>query len=773
MTETGELVAQKVKKPNKEMRCIGHFNEANLFGQSIFPAGGKYITITEGEEDALATYEMLKTRSTGNIEPAVVSIKSGASSAKRDCQHSWEYLNSFETIVLCFDNDEPGQKAAKEVADLFPNKVKIVKMDLKDANEYLKAGRATDFMTAWRMSEKHTPQGIIPSSSLWKDMVEEDKSFTIPYPWKGLQDKLQGMRTGELVVWKASPKVGKCFGKDTPIRMFDGSVKLVQDIVKGDILMGDESTPRTVQSTVNGKDDLYLISQNKGMDYVVNSEHILCLKSTDTKDEITVSLKDYLGMSNQIRWKGYTKPILRNEPFDFKGIDPYILGIWLGDGSTGFPQITNKDPEIVKAFKEYGESVGLEMTYQHPIRYWLKTRATRNVFSKGLRELGILNSKAIPKNIILAPKEDRLSLLAGLLDSDGYLSTTNNNSQSFEITQKNRELARGVLDLARSLGFRASLKQTEKACTYLGEKRTGVYFRITISGKIEEIPTKVERKKARARDEIERRRDPSITGISVEPVGYGEYFGFVLDGNRKFLLEDGTVAHNTQCFRELTYHIHKTTNETVGLIYLEETKKKIGMGLCALEMNKPIQFPDCQYTLEELKDAYDTILGSDRFFIFDPQSERNAKNVFNKIMHFVKAYNCRYIFLDHVSMLAYDEVSLDERKFLDKLFKDLKDLTTSLDIHISAVTHVNDEGKTRGSRAAYQLCDALVDLSRDKLNEDLVIANTTILTVEENRVTGDSGVATKLHFNRDTGRLVELDEKLTVQSKLKDVKFDS
>jgi len=438
MTETGELVAQKVKKPNKEMRCIGHFNEANLFGQSIFPAGGKYITITEGEEDALATYEMLKTRSTGNIEPAVVSIKSGASSAKRDCQHSWEYLNSFETIVLCFDNDEPGQKAAKEVADLFPNKVKIVKMDLKDANEYLKAGRATDFMTAWRMSEKHTPQGIIPSSSLWKDMVEEDKSFTIPYPWKGLQDKLQGMRTGELVVWKAPPKIGK-----------------------------------------------------------------------------------------------------------------------------------------------------------------------------------------------------------------------------------------------------------------------------------------------------------------------------------------------TAMFRALSFHIHKTTNETVGLIYLEETKKQIGMGLCALEMNKPLQFPDCEYTLEELKTAYDKILGSDRFFIFDPQSERSAKNVFSKIMHFVKAYNCRFIFLDHVSMLAYDEMGIDERKFLDKLFKDLKDLTTSLDIHISAVTHVNDDGKTRGSRAAYQLCDALIDLSRDKLNEDPVIANTTILTVEENRITGDSGVATKLFFNRETGGLVELDEKLTVQSKLKDVKFDS
>lgn len=436
--KSGELGAQKIKKPNKEMKCVGRFSETQMFGQDLFPAGGKYLTITEGEEDCAAAYEMLKSKSISNIEPAVVSIKSGAASAKRDCQANWEYINSFETVIICFDNDEPGQKAAKEVADLFPNKVKIMKLDLKDANEFLKENRAMDFMTAWRTAEKHTPQGIIPSSSLWKDMVSDDKSFCIPYPWKGLEDKLFGMRTGELVVWKAAPKIGK-----------------------------------------------------------------------------------------------------------------------------------------------------------------------------------------------------------------------------------------------------------------------------------------------------------------------------------------------TQCFRELSYHIHKTTNETVGLIYLEETKKKIGMGLCALEMNKPIQFPDAEYTLEELKEAYDKVLGSDRFFIFDPMAERTAKNVFNKIMHFVKAYGCRYIFLDHVSMLAYDEVSVDERKFLDKLFKDLKDLTTSLDIHISAVTHVNDDGRTRGSRAAYQLCDALIDLSRDKLNSDPVVANTLVLTVEENRVTGDSGIASNLYFNRETGRLVEIDKDFTVQSKLKDVKFDT
>ena len=142
-------------------------------------------------------------------------------------------------------------------------------------------------------------------------------------------------------------------------------------------------------------------------------------------------------------------------------------------------------------------------------------------------------------------------------------------------------------------------------------------------------------------------------------------------------------------------------------------------------------------------------------------------------MYFVKAHDCKFIILDHISMLSYSAGDVDERRFIDKLVADLKGLTTKLNIGIHAVIHINDDGKTRGSRAPVQLCDALIHLDRDKLNDDPVIANTTTLIVEENRLTGDSGKACKLYFDRDTGRLLELDEDLELQMLERKVEFDA
>ncbi len=170
-----------------------------------------------------------------------------------------------------------------------------------------------------------------------------------------------------------------------------------------------------------------------------------------------------------------------------------------------------------------------------------------------------------------------------------------------------------------------------------------------------------------------------------------------------------------------------------------------------------MQVPTTTYTDEELKTAHDFLSEEERITLFDPEDDRTVENIFQKIMFFVKAHDCKFIFLDHASMLAYQSGDFDERRFLDKLFADLKALTTSLNIHITVVTHVNDDGKTRGSRAPVQLCNALINLVRDKLSDDPILANTTDVIVEENRISGDSGLACKLFYDRDTGRLKELD----------------
>lgn len=191
----------------KKFWSKGEMSDATLFGKERFPAASnRYITITEGEFDALSAFEMLGSGS------AVVSVRS-ASSARADCQRERDYLNSFERIYLAFDADEPGQKAVHEVAKLFDfNKVYHVKLDptLKDANAYLAADKKEVFRKTWWNSKRFIPEGIISTLSEFDDIIDKaGVKEGVPYPFAKLQDMTYGIRTGETVLFTAMEGIGK------------------------------------------------------------------------------------------------------------------------------------------------------------------------------------------------------------------------------------------------------------------------------------------------------------------------------------------------------------------------------------------------------------------------------------------------------------------------------------------------------------------------------------------------------------------------------------
>jgi len=189
----------------KTFGVIGDWKDAQLFGQNLFSAGGRAITITEGEFDALAVFQM-----TGSKYPAV-SIRNGAHSALKDCRNAYEYLNSFEKIVLCFDSDEQGQQATNQVAELFGSKVAIFKHkpDMKDACDYLSAGKSKEFIDSWYSAEKFVPDGIIAGSSLWDEVNAPVEKSEVDYPYMGINSLTYGIRKGELVTVTAGSGLGK------------------------------------------------------------------------------------------------------------------------------------------------------------------------------------------------------------------------------------------------------------------------------------------------------------------------------------------------------------------------------------------------------------------------------------------------------------------------------------------------------------------------------------------------------------------------------------
>lgn len=200
----GQHVANQVRLKGKDFRVQGTIDKACLFGQQLFQGGGRSVVVTEGYYDAMAAYQM-----SGSRYPHVGVMS--ASSAKKEIVRNFEWLNQFDEICINLDADEPGQKAAQEVAQLFePGKVKILKLTCaKDANDYLINGLGKEYVNEFFRAPTFMPDGLKLGSELWDDIENHQTPHSVPYPWAGLNDKTYGIRLSEFVLLTADTGVGK------------------------------------------------------------------------------------------------------------------------------------------------------------------------------------------------------------------------------------------------------------------------------------------------------------------------------------------------------------------------------------------------------------------------------------------------------------------------------------------------------------------------------------------------------------------------------------
>lgn len=431
----GVMTAVKTRDvETKTFSIAGDFKDATLFGQNLFPKAGRYLTICEGELDALAAYQMQ-----GSKYPCV-SVRNGAQAALKDCKTQYEWIDSFENIVLCMDSDEPGIKAAQAVAELFGGKVKVMKhkKGYKDACDYLEAGAGKEFIDAWWSAESYIPDGIIQGNSLWDMVSAPIAKADCDYPYDGLNKLTYGIRKGELVMVTAGSGLGK-----------------------------------------------------------------------------------------------------------------------------------------------------------------------------------------------------------------------------------------------------------------------------------------------------------------------------------------------SQFLREIVWHILNKTTDNIGLMFLEEGVRKTARSLMSLAANKPIHLPDVEVTPEELKDAFDRTLGTDRIYLFDHFGSTSLENIVNRVRYMAKGLNCGYVFLDHLSIIISGGDVGDERKALDAIMTKLRMLVQETGISLICVSHLKrPEGKghengaatslsqLRGSGAIAQLSDIVLGLERDGQAEDLITRNTTTVRVIKNRFSGYTGNAGALLYNGQSGRMLEIQDTL-------------
>lgn len=368
----------------------------------------------------------------------------------------------------------------------------------------------------------------------------------------------------QLFPWSSylcSRSSGKCLSVNELVVMYDGSLKKVQDIKVGDLVMGIDSTPRRVLELHRGRAPMYKIHQTYAKDYCVNEGHLVCCiwdrAYKNRKVYINIPVEEipkHVGYNQRkifgYRVEGGWELSEKNLP-----IDPYWLGLWLGDGVSSTAEIYKPDAEIRSFIEQYAKELGGEYVYnEKTLRNYIKGAKLR----RKLQELNLLDNKHIPEIYMKGSKKQRLQLLAGILDSDGYLNVSSKygkakKARSFELSLNNRNLIEQVRYLALSLGFQCKTIQDRSRDIKLKKKegheeyvlKNYKVWRIYISGELWTIPNRVKRKQSPFYTKVQKGNKSSLR---IEPIGEGDYYGFSCDGDHKFLLSDGTVVHNSYSF---------------------------------------------------------------------------------------------------------------------------------------------------------------------------------------------------------------------------------
>ena len=753
-----------------------------FLGFENFPSGGRKLVITEGVEDMLALQQVNK-RVYGKAYP-VISLRSSVLDSESLVEYR-DKLRAFDEVAIWTDNDEAGDKAAEILGRVIGfDKARRVKSAEKDAFErYQNTKKIKEVLTPVFDSQPMSPAGIVQGEQTWEAFKESKEMEFVPWPpFLGkLNEATYGRAMGSISVFAAG-----CHAKGTKILMVDGTLKNIEDIEPGMQLAGPDGSARNVKGIARGRQMMYRVKGTQGYYFDVNEDHVLslvyCKKDTKYKgikkgDVVNVTVKEYLtwNKTRKHSFKQYLGCGVEGKELEVP-IEPWLLGMWLGDGTEKTGIISCAEPLLINELRGICESYGWRMNDSDRIRPGRHWRIVGG-FQQILRREGLLGNKHIPDYFFGADRRTRMQLLAGLVDSDGYLSQNG----LYEITQSRRHLAEQILRLLRGLGIRANLK------TKYSKQWKRDYYRVCFYGnELRELPVVSRRKSMFSIDYKPNCSSRNIGLVSVEPLGVDNYYGVHLDGDHLYQLGNGIVTHNTgvgktSVLREDLYHLLMNTDKKIGACFLEDSVGETVGGLIGLHLNKRVGLPSVEVSEEEERAAWEETLGSGRVLMLDHQGSVQDDSLIDKI-EYMALSGCEMIYLDHIT-IAVSESGDNVNASIDKFMSDILKLVKRHNIWIGVVSHLRKtkagdesfesggqitEDDLKGSGSLKQVSFQTIALSRNKSAEDEASRNKTQLWLLKDRKTGASGPAGSYRYDAKTGRLSEAakDEELPVEQQM-------
>jgi len=755
-----ELIRYKVRILDPKNMWFMGSGQAMPFGwfESIL-TGAKKLFIVEGEFDVLALYQVLKEATYGtkyeHYDPAIISFPTGASGILKEFGRIQNDIRRhFEEIIFIPDQDDAGRQAVDALVKTYPF-IKIADIPAKDVNAGLIEGKAKAIHRSVVFKSVVPKNTRIMRGHFFTEKAKEKPEWGISWPWEGMTKATRGIRRGETLYFGAGVKMGK-----------EMPYSLVIPTPKGDrtwesLKVGDEVFGRNGKATrithiwEQGEKDVYEIKFSDGTSTLCGLNHLWPVKHyrkgeigpLSTK-EIMKKLKDYRG------YRIWSIP--SNEavvyPHQELLIDPYLLGIWLGDGNNSDGRITIPDVEIWEKLGEIGKEL------ENGSR---KTHTVLGLEGK-LRQYNLLNNKHIPEIYLKASIPQRLKLLQGLLDSDGTVEKHGSVIFSSSI----EAIRDGVSYLAQSLGLitRCSIKEitfykrvyckpSYKCCiTWDGETEI-----LTLKRKKERLKQPVyPGHRRKVIDDVMFSHREQCKCITVEAE------------DSLYLVNDFIVTHNSELVSSLAAELIRQCKIPVFLIKPEEAPVKSYQRLVGKAAHRIFHDPLVEFDHE----AYDKFepLVRDYCIILDSYQFLNWDSLKDDIRYVVKNEQVQDIFLDPITCLTNQMSSAEANEFLVAMTAELSAMSKDLNFTPYLFCHLKSAesgpphergGKVlshqfAGSRAMMRTCNYMIGLEGNK-DPDLSLEerNRRDLVILEDREFGSSE-RIKLYWDYKTGVFTEV-----------------
>lgn len=593
-----------------------------------------------------------------------------------------------------------------------------------------------------------------------------------------------------------------CHAKGTDIMLWDGSTKKIEEITTDDMLLGDDGGIRYVNSLIRNRGVMYRVTINStGDEFVVNEDHILSLYNTESKKVVNISIKDYLNSSNN--FKHHSKAYYLKQPAIFKKnnlkISPYFMGIYLGDGSTHNIGITNMDDEVISYFKDYVYTNYPDAKIRETDKEYTDCKTYHvscckfDGFQKGYNEIArdffeyglIFNNsekrtscdkKFIPNEYKTSSIDDRVELLSGIIDTDGYYN--GDVRKGYEIVTKSKQLASDIKFVAQSLAMMAKIK--EKVVNGV------TYYRVNISESFTspKLKCKVLRKISKPKE----RCNPLHSSFTLEKLGVDDYYGFNISHNNLYCMGNFMVTHNTgksmmMCSLAADYI---SMGYDVLYITLEMSEEKIShridANLLDIELNSLKSIPRDTYLrkFEEFKQA-----GYGKLIVKEyPTSSASCANFrfLLQELDIKQSFKPKIVFLDYLGITLSSRFKSSENMYQiqKSVAEEFRGLAVEMDFVAWTATQINRGANGKSEIALGDISESFgINMSCDMVlgltsTPELVAMNQLKIEQLKNRYTDLNYNSTKLlDVVRAKMRIYDNGRETIPYKKVKSTKFDN